>query len=64
VTPIANAQQPSVAPIEGVYEEKAEAKKSDKLETQAEKADERLESQQQKVADRQQESVREAADNS
>jgi hypothetical protein len=64
VTPIANAQQPSVSPIEGVYEEKAEAKKSDKLETQAEKADERLESQQQKVADRQQESVREAADNS
>jgi hypothetical protein len=63
VTPIANAQQLSVAPVEGVYEEKAEAKKADKQETQAEKAEERLEGQQQKVAERQQESVREAADN-
>lgn len=57
VTPIANAQQPSVAPIEGPYEEKAEAKKADKLQQQAEKADEQAVASQEKAVERQRESA-------
>jgi hypothetical protein len=52
VTPVANAQQPSVSPIEGPYEEKAEAKKVEKQETQAEKAQDKAESDQAKAIKR------------